>query len=32
VISQGIIALITLLSVAWLATQAIKKRRATREA
>jgi uncharacterized membrane protein len=32
VISQGIIALITLLSVAWLVAQAVKKRRAPQEA
>ena len=32
VISQGIIALITLLSVAWLVSQGIKKRRAPQEA
>lgn len=32
VISQGIIALITLLAMAWLASQAIKKRRARLEA
>lgn len=32
VISQGIIALITLLALAWLASQAIKKRRARLEA
>jgi uncharacterized membrane protein len=32
VISQGIIALITLLSVAWLVVQGVKKRRATQEA
>jgi hypothetical protein len=32
VISQGIIALITLLSVAWLVAQGMKKRRARLEA